>query len=41
LHFSAKIGMAGCIHQIDLLSVIMQGSILGKDGDSPLFLNVV
>ncbi len=41
LHFTPKIGMAGCINDIDLHISVMYRYILGKNGDAPLPFQII
>jgi hypothetical protein len=41
LHFAAKIGVAGRVHDIDFYAGIKHGRVLGKDGDAALAFQIV
>ena len=41
LHLAAEVGVARSIHDVDLHILILDGGVLGKDGDAPLALQVV
>ncbi len=41
LHLAAEVGMAGGVNDVDFGAFVGDGSILGKNGDAALLLNVV
>ena len=41
LHLAAEVGVARSIHDVDLHILILDGGVLGQDGDAPLALQVV
>ena len=41
LHLAAEVGMARGVHNVDLGVAVLDGGVLGQDGDAPLPLQVV
>ena len=40
LHLPAEVGVAGGVHDVDLHIPVLDGGVLGQDGDAPLPLQV-
>ncbi len=40
-HFTAEVGVAWSVDNIDFHSVVVNGGVLGQDGDSPLPFQVI
>ena len=40
LHLPAEVGVAGGVHDVDLHVPVLDGGVLGQDGDAPLPLQV-
>ena len=41
LHFAAEVGVAGRVDDVDLAAVVVDGGVLGEDGDAALAFEVV
>ena len=41
LHLAAEVGMAGGIHDVDLHALVVDGGVLGQDGDAALLFQIV
>ena len=41
LHLAAEVGVAGGVDDVDLVVAVLEGGVLGEDGDAPFLLQVV